>query len=75
VKENRKVLKPALAKLDKVVDQLNANKKNLQQTIDGVASYATELGEAVSTGPFFDAYLQNLTSPQTVAPVLSGLLK
>ncbi|MDX6234237.1 MAG: phospholipid/cholesterol/gamma-HCH transport system substrate-binding protein [Nocardioidaceae bacterium] len=75
VKENRQVLKPALAQLDKVVDQLNANKKNLQQTIDSVASYATELGEAVSTGPFFDAYIQNLTAPQTLAPVLSGLLK
>jgi phospholipid/cholesterol/gamma-HCH transport system substrate-binding protein len=69
------VLKPALAELDKVVDQLNANKKNLQETIDGVASYATELGEAVATGPFFDAYVQNLTAPATLAPVISGLLQ
>lgn len=74
VKENRKVLKPALQQLNHVVDQLNANKTNLEQTIEGVSSYATELGEAVTTGTFFDAYVQNLTSLQTVAPVLSGLV-
>ena len=74
VKENGKELKPAFTQLNKVVDQLNANKRNLELTIDGVSSYATELGEAVTTGPFFDAYVQNLTSLQTVAPVLSGVL-
>lgn len=74
VKENGKELKPAFTQLNKVIDQLNANKRNLELTIDGVASYATELGEAVTTGPFFDAYVENLTSLQTVAPVLSGVL-
>lgn len=75
VKENRKVLKPALVQLNRAVDQLNDNKRNLELTLDGLASYTTELGEAVSSGPFFDAYVQNLTSPQTVAPVLSGFLQ
>ena len=50
------------------------NKKNLQQTLDGLANYSVELGEAVSSGPFFDAYVQNLTSPASLVPVLSGVL-
>jgi phospholipid/cholesterol/gamma-HCH transport system substrate-binding protein len=75
VKENRKALTPALTELNKVVALLNRNKKNLEGTIDGVTGYATSVGEAVGSGPFFDAYVQNLTAPQTLAPVLSGFLK
>lgn len=75
VKENSSVLNKALGQLNQVTALLNKNKTNIQQAIDGLNSYATELGEAVSSGPFFDAFIENLTSPQTLAPVISGLLK
>lgn len=75
VDENRKELKPALAELNDAIELLNDNRDNLQATIRGVTSYATELGEAVSSGPFFDAYIQNLTSPQTLLPIISGALE
>ncbi len=65
------VLGPALAELDEVVDVLNENKANLQGTITGLRGYVTAYGEAVSSGPWFDVYLQNLTSPATMAPILS----
>ncbi|TQK68372.1 MCE family protein [Nocardioides sp. SLBN-35] len=68
------VLGPALDELDGVVDVLNTNKKNLQASIVGLQGYATAFGEAISSGPWFDAYIQNLTSPGTLAPILSGVV-
>jgi phospholipid/cholesterol/gamma-HCH transport system substrate-binding protein len=72
-RENGAVLPSTLAEVNKVVDLLNRNKRNLQMTITGLRNYATAFGEAISSGPFFDAYIQNLTSPGTLAPVISGL--
>ncbi|MFW6867030.1 MCE family protein [Nocardioides sp. CPCC 206347] len=67
------VLGPALKELDKVVDVLNKNKDNLQATITGLRGYTTGVGESLASGPWFDIYIQNLTSPATLAPILSGL--
>ncbi len=74
LKDTDEVLAPALDQLDGVVDLLNRNRKNLQATITGLRGYATAFGEAVSTGPWFDAYIQNLTSPSTLAPIISGVM-
>lgn len=75
ITENNTVLKSSLTQLDKVVALLNKNKANLQQTIDGLRSYAVSIGEPVASGPFFQAYVQNLTAPTTLVPVLSGVVK
>jgi phospholipid/cholesterol/gamma-HCH transport system substrate-binding protein len=72
IRDTDDVLGPALKELDGVVDVLNENKENLQDTITGLRGYVTAYGEAVSSGPWFDSYLQNLTSPATMAPILSG---
>lgn len=74
LKDTDDVLGPALDELDRVVDLLNRNRRNLLATITGLRGYATAFGEAVSTGPWFDAYIQNLTSPSTLAPILSGVM-
>ncbi|KRB76256.1 hypothetical protein ASE01_14720 [Nocardioides sp. Root190] len=74
LKDTDDVLGPALDELDGVVDLLNRNRKNLQATITGLRGYATAFGEAISSGPWFDAYIQNLTSPATLAPIISGVL-
>ena len=74
-RENGAVLPATLIEVNRVVDLLNRNKQNLQMTITGLRNYATAFGEAISSGPFFDAYIQNLTSPGTLAPVISGLNK
>lgn len=75
VRENRAKVKPALTQLNQVLDMLNRNKASVEGLIDGLSRYTTELGEAVGSGPFFNAYVQNLTEPQTIAPVLSGILE
>ncbi|MBZ5732992.1 MCE family protein [Nocardioides sp. TRM66260-LWL] len=73
--ENTDAIGPALDQLDAVVDVLRRNRAQLDAALDGVRDYATAFGEAVSTGPFFDAYIQNLTSPATLAPILSAMLE
>lgn len=75
IQENRSELKPALSKLNRVTALLNRNKENLQKTIEGARDYAVGFGEIVSSGPFIDTYVHNLTSPGTLAPVLSGILQ
>lgn len=72
-RENGRVIPAALREVNQVVQQLNRNKKNLETTITGLRNYATAFGEALSSGPFFDAYIQNLTSPGSIAPVISGV--
>lgn len=75
VADNRATLGPALDQLNSVVTLLNRNKAALQDAITGLRGYVTGFGEAVSTGPWFDAYIQNLTSPSTLAPIVSGVVK
>lgn len=67
------VLGPALQELEKVIDVLNANKANLQATLTGLRGYTTAVGEALSSGPWLDIFIRNLTSPTTLVPVLSGV--
>ena len=65
-------LQTALTELNRVVEVLNRNRKHLQSTITGLRGYVTAYGEAVSSGPWFDVYVQNLLSPTSIAPGLSG---
>lgn len=74
LEENARVIGPALRQLNDIVDVLNRNKKAIQDTLVGLRGYATAFGDAASTGPWFDAYIQNLTDPATLAPILSGIL-
>ena len=63
VAENEKLLGPALRELNSVVSLLNRNKRNVEIVLDRAGPFAASLGEAVSSGPFFQAYVQNLTRP------------
>jgi phospholipid/cholesterol/gamma-HCH transport system substrate-binding protein len=74
LEENARVIGPALRQLNDIVDVLNRNKKAIQDTLVGLRGYATAFGDAASTGPWFDAHIQNLTDPATLAPILSGIL-
>ena len=72
--ENARVIGPALDQLNKIVGVLNRNRDAIQDSLVGLRGYATAFGDAASTGPWFDAYIQNLTDPATLAPVLSGIV-
>lgn len=63
VKDNKADFGPALSELDKAISLLNQNKTYLDQTLDLAGPFAGSLGESVSSGPFFQSYVQNLLRP------------
>ncbi|OBI35192.1 mammalian cell entry protein [Mycobacterium sp. E1386] len=72
ISENRSTLKPALDKLNGVLTIVDNRKQNVQKAITGLSRYALGLGESVSSGPFFKAYLANLFPGQFVQPFVDA---
>ena len=68
IAENRQQLRPALDKLNGVLAIVDNRKERLQQAVKLLNSYAMSLGESVSSGPFFKAYVVNLFPGQFVQP-------
>lgn len=62
VHDNEQQLGPTLDKLNSVTALLQRNQDNLAQALDGLVPYATALGEAVASGPYFQAFVQNYGS-------------
>ena len=69
IADNRATLKPALEKLNGVLTIVDDRKARVQEAIKRLNSYAMSLGESVSSGPFFKAYVVNLLPGQFVAAV------
>jgi phospholipid/cholesterol/gamma-HCH transport system substrate-binding protein len=72
IAENRESLRPALDKLNGVLTIVDNRKERVQKAIVGLNKYALGLGESVSSGPFFKAYLVNLFPGQFVQPFISA---
>ncbi|MGH3556332.1 MAG: MCE family protein [Mycobacterium sp.] len=72
ITENRETLKPALEKLNKVLTVVDNRKERVQKAIKGLNQYALSLGESVSSGPYFKAYLANLLPGQFVQPFIDA---
>jgi phospholipid/cholesterol/gamma-HCH transport system substrate-binding protein len=69
IAENRATIGPSLDQLRGVLDLLNRNRDNLAATLREAVPYVRTLGEAVSSGPFFLVYVQNLV-PYDLKPDL-----
>jgi phospholipid/cholesterol/gamma-HCH transport system substrate-binding protein len=72
IEENRQPLKPSLDKLNGVLALVDNRKAELQKSIAGLNRYALSLGESVSSGPFFNAYLANLLPGQFIQPFIDA---
>ena len=72
VDENRDDLKPALEKLNGVLTIIDNRRDRLQKALKLLNSYAMSLGESVSSGPFFKAYIANLLPGQFVQPFMDA---
>ena len=72
IAENRQQLRPALEKLNGVLSIVDNRKERIQDAIKRLNAYALSLGEAVSSGPFFKAYLANLLPGQFVQPFVDA---
>jgi phospholipid/cholesterol/gamma-HCH transport system substrate-binding protein len=60
VRSTRADLKPALDHLDNVVDVLNKNQDNLDNSLRLMAPFYRVFANTLGTGPWFDTYIQNL---------------
>jgi phospholipid/cholesterol/gamma-HCH transport system substrate-binding protein len=72
IAENHAQLKPALEKLDGVLTIVDDRKDKVQQSIKLLNTYALSLGESVSSGPFFNAYIGNLLPGQWIQPFIDA---
>jgi phospholipid/cholesterol/gamma-HCH transport system substrate-binding protein len=72
IDENREQLRPALDKLNGVLDIVDNRKERLQQAIKLINTYVMSLGESISSGPFFKAYVANLFPGQFVQPFVDA---
>lgn len=75
VADNEAQLEPTLGKLNAVLGILERNRDNIALAIERLGPYATELGEAVASGPFFNSYIQNLLPMQIIEPALTAALE
>jgi phospholipid/cholesterol/gamma-HCH transport system substrate-binding protein len=72
VDDNRTQLKPALDKLNGVLEILDNHRKDLQSSFNKFRRYAMSFGECLGSGPFFKAYVANLIPGQIGGPVLDA---
>ncbi len=72
IAENREQLRPALDKLNGVLAIVENRKDRLQKAIPLINTYVMSLGESLSSGPFFKAYVVNLLPGQFVQPFISA---
>ncbi|MGB8390879.1 MCE family protein [Mycobacterium sp.] len=72
VNDNRTQLKPALDKLNGVLEVLDNRKEDLQRTLPKFKRYAMSFGEVLGSGPFFKAYVANLIPGQIGGPVIDA---
>ena len=72
IAENRATLKPALDKLNGALTIVDNRKQRLQKAIKGLDNYGLALGESISAGPFFGAYVVNLLPGQFIQPFIDA---
>ena len=72
IAENRSTLRPALDKLNGVLAIVDNRKAKVQDAIKRLNAYGMSLGESVSAGPFFKAYIANLLPGQFIQPYVDA---
>lgn len=72
IEENRQQLRPALDKLNGLLAIVDSRKERVQQAIKLINTYVMSLGESLSSGPFFKAYVVNLFPGQFVQPFVDA---
>jgi phospholipid/cholesterol/gamma-HCH transport system substrate-binding protein len=60
VRQSRKDLKPALTQLGDVVDVLNKNEENLDNSLRLMAPFYRVFTNTLGNGPWFDTFIQNM---------------
>ena len=74
VQDNEAQIGPALDKLEQVSDLLIRNKDDIDLGLRRIVPFSTALSEAVSSGPWFNAYVSNLSLGQYPQTILRDLM-
>lgn len=72
VADNRQQMQPVLEKLNGVLTTVANRKQRVQESVTRLNSFAMSLGESVSSGPFFNAYVANLLPGQFLQPFIDA---
>ena len=72
VDDNRTTLRASLDKLNGVLTIVDNRKQRVQKSLQLLNSYAMSLGESLSAGPFFKAYIANLLPGQFIQPFVDA---
>jgi phospholipid/cholesterol/gamma-HCH transport system substrate-binding protein len=72
IADNRTQMKPALDKLNGVLTLVDNRKERVQEALTLLNGYLMALGEALSAGPFFKAYVANLIPGQFIQPFVDA---
>ena len=72
VAENRAQLRPALDKVNDLLGILDNRKQRLQEALTRLNQFVMSLGEAVASGPYFNAYFANLLPGQFIQPFVDA---
>ncbi|MFD1811082.1 MCE family protein [Rhodococcus gannanensis] len=70
VADNEAELGPTLDRMNSVAAMLEENRDNIARALPGLAKVALTQGEAVSGGPFYNAFVANLLPGSVVQPFL-----
>ena len=70
VHDNEQELAPTLDKLNTVLAMLERQRDNIALALPRLAKYQITLGETVSSGPYYSAYIPNLDLPPILQPFL-----
>jgi phospholipid/cholesterol/gamma-HCH transport system substrate-binding protein len=72
IADNKTQMKPALDKLNGVLTLVDNRKERVQKALTLLNGYIMALGEALSAGPFFKAYVANLIPGQFIQPFVDA---
>jgi phospholipid/cholesterol/gamma-HCH transport system substrate-binding protein len=70
VADNQAKLAPTLDKLNSIAAMLEKNRDNLAKALPGLRKFEITSGETVSNGPYYNAYIPNLSIPELLQPFL-----
>jgi phospholipid/cholesterol/gamma-HCH transport system substrate-binding protein len=73
VHDNERELAPTLDKLNSVTAILEKNRDNIAKTLPRLAKYEVTLGEAVSSGTYYQAFVPNLLISELLQPFIDYL--
>ena len=68
VADNENKLKPTLDRLNSVAAMLEKNRDNIAKALPGLKKYEFTVGESVSNGFYYNAFVPNLAIPELIQP-------